>query len=204
MRSLAVTAAKLRRAGRRRNPHAHGLPTLFFLTDPERTPDPLRIVAGMPAGTGVIYRAFGTPKAEAEGLELRRLTLARGLVLLVGADARLAARLKADGVHLPERLMRLGPRLRQAHPRWLITAAAHSLPAIVAAGRLGLDASLVSSVFASASPSTGRPLGAIRFARLVRHARLPIIALGGVNTATARRLASSGAAGLAAIDALRT
>jgi thiamine-phosphate pyrophosphorylase len=57
-------------------------------------------------------------------------------------------------------------------------------------------------VFASASPSAGRPLGALGFAALARGAGLPVYALGGVNAATARLLARSGAAGLAAVEAL--
>ncbi len=72
------------------------------------------------------------------------------------------------------------------------------------ARRAGADAAFVSPVFASASPSAGRPLGALRFAELVRGARLPVYALGGIDAAAARRLARSGAAGLAAVDALKT
>ncbi len=126
----------------------------------------------------------------------------RRLVFLVGADAGLAQRLGADGVHLPERLMRLAPRLRQAHPAWLITAAAHTPRAVMAAARLRLDAALVSTVFASASASAGKPLGPLRFTTLARQARLPVIALGGVDASTAKRLVSSRAAGLAAIGGL--
>jgi thiamine-phosphate pyrophosphorylase len=185
-----------------RNPSRRHIPSLFFLTDPIRTPDPARVVARLPAGSVVIYRAFGSPAAEAQGRVLRRLARARRLVFLVGADASLAQRLGADGVHLPERLMRLAPRLRQAHPAWLITTAAHTPRAIAAATRLRLDAALVSAVFASASPSAGKPLGPLRFANLVRQARLPIIALGGIDASTAKRLARSAAAGLAAISGL--
>jgi thiamine-phosphate pyrophosphorylase len=70
------------------------------------------------------------------------------------------------------------------------------------ARRAGVDAIVVSPVFASASPSAGRPMGARAFAVLVREARLPVYALGGVNAGTARALPRSGAAGLAAIEAL--
>ena len=110
-------------------------------------------MAQLPAGAAVIYRAFGAEDAEAKGRVLRQLARVRRLVFLVGADARLAARLGADGVHLPERLMHLAPRLRQAHPNWLVTTAAHGPRAVAAAGRLRLDAALVSTVFASDSAS---------------------------------------------------
>jgi thiamine-phosphate pyrophosphorylase len=199
---LARTAAKLGRAAATRNPSGRRIPSLFFLTDPERTPDPVEVMATLPPGSAVVYRAFGSATAEAQGRALRRLAWTQRLIFLVGADAGLAVRLAADGIHLPERLMRLGPRLRQAHPAWLITTAAHGHRAIAAAARLGLDAVLVSVVFASASVSAGAPLGSARFAILARNARLPVIALGGVDTGTVRRLESSGAAGLAAIGGL--
>jgi thiamine-phosphate pyrophosphorylase len=159
-------------------------------------------MARLPAGSAVVYRAFGSDDAEVQGRALRRLARARRLLFLVGADAALARRLGADGVHLPERLMRLGPRLRQAHPHWLITTSTHSPRAMAAAAWLQFDAALVSTVFASDSPSAGRPLGAVRFAQLTRPARLPVIALGGIDRRSAGRLASSGAAGLAAIGGL--
>jgi thiamine-phosphate pyrophosphorylase len=159
-------------------------------------------MARLPAGAAVIYRAFGSEAAETEGRALRQLARARRLVFLVGADAELATRLGADGVHLPERLMHLAPRLRQGNPNWLITTAAHDPRAIAAAGLLRLDAVLVSAVFVSESPSAGKPLGTLRFATLVRQARLPVIALGGIDVVTAVRLANSGAAGLAAIGSL--
>jgi thiamine-phosphate pyrophosphorylase len=204
VRILARTAAKLGRAAAVRNPSRRDLPCLYFLTDPKRTPDPASTMARLPAGSAVVYRAFGSDDAEAQGRRLRQLARARRLVFLVGADAALARRLGADGVHLPERLMRLAPRLRHAYPNWLITTAAHGSRAVMAAGRLKLDAALVSPVFASDSPSAGRPLGALRFSSLVRRARLPVIALGGIDVRTARRLASAGAAGLAAIGGLNS
>jgi thiamine-phosphate pyrophosphorylase len=197
--ALAKTAARLGRAARRRKPQARRLPQLYFLTDPARTPDPARVMRQLPRGAAVIYRAFGRADILEQAAALRALARARGLVFLVGADAGLAVRLRADGVHLPERLMRLAPALRRRHPRWLITAAAHGQPAGARAAWLGLDAVLVSVVFPSQSPSAGRAMGPLRFAALARSADLPVIALGGVDGRTAPRLLGSGAHGLAAV-----
>jgi thiamine-phosphate pyrophosphorylase len=178
------------------------LPRLVFFTDPSRTPDPAAVMARLPRGAGVVYRAFGAPNAVAEGRRLVRVARRRGLTLLAGADGRLAARIGADGVHLPERAAAKARGLRRLRPGWIVSCAAHSPAAIVRAHRAGADAVFVSPVFESASPSAGRPLGALRFARMVRGARLPVFALGGVSAKTARQLARSGAAGLAAVDAL--
>jgi thiamine-phosphate pyrophosphorylase len=180
------------------------LPRLFFFTDPARVADPEAVARRLPRGAGVVFRAFGAPDAEARGRRLARIARRRGLLLLAGADADLAARIGADGVHLPERRAWAAGALRRARPGWIVTGAAHSAAAIARARRAGADAVFVSPVFASASASAGRPLGALRFAQLVRGAGLPIYALGGIDAASARRIMRSGAAGFAAVDALRT
>lgn len=180
------------------------MPRLFFFTDPARVPDPELVLGRLPRGAGVVYRAFGAPGAAAQGRRLMRIAGRRGLTLLVGADAALAARIGAHGVHLPERAARTARAVKRARPGWLVTCAAHSASAIGRARCAGADAVFVSPVFASASPSAGRPLGPLRFAALVRGARLPVYALGGVDARGARRIARTGAVGLGAVDALRT
>jgi len=197
---MAKAAARLGRGGRRRNP-APSPPRLYFLTDPLRTPDPAAVVRRLPKGAAVIYRPFGRADALEAGRRLRALARRRGVRFLVGADERLAAQLEADGLHLPERLLARARLVRLRRPRWLITGAAHSPRALARAARLGLDAALYSAVFRSESPSAGPPIGPLRFAAAVRAAKLPVIALGGVDPLTARELARSGAHGLAAIGA---
>jgi thiamine-phosphate pyrophosphorylase len=118
---------------------------------------------------------------------------------LVGADARLARRLGADGVHLPERLARCARTL----PRhFIVTAAAHSLPAALRARRAGAQAVIVSPVFPSASPSAGRAMGSLALAKLVRGSRAPVYALGGVNADNIKKLKMTGVVGAAAVEAL--
>lgn len=79
------------------------------------------------------------------------------------------------------------------------TASAHSRAAMAKAARLGVDAIFLSVVFASASPSAGTPLGAVRFRALSRQAALPVYALGGIASGNAARVVRH-AAGWAAID----
>jgi thiamine-phosphate pyrophosphorylase len=178
------------------------LPRLLFFTDPARTPHPERTTMRLPRGAGVVYRAFGSPDALAEGRRLAAAARRRGLTFLVGADAGLASRLMADGVHLPERSAWRAGALKRARPGWIVTCAAHSAAAIVKARRAGADAVVISPVFPSASPSAGPPLGPLRFAALIRDARRPVYGLGGINAKSARRLRRSAAAGLAAVEAL--
>jgi len=198
--TLARTAAFLGRNSARRK----GLPTLLFFTDPARTPDPEAIAERLPRGAGVVFRAFGAADAAARGARLARISRQGELKLLVGADAGLAVKLGADGVHLPERLAHRARRLKAAHPAWIVTAAAHSAAGARRALAFGADAVVVSAVFASASPSAGAPIGPIRLAILVRRAGGPVYALGGVDNKKARLLKDTGLIGLAAVDAFRT
>lgn len=195
--------AALIRVARRlgRSPQGRKAPAnLVLVTDGERTPDPLAAAAWLPRGAAVLYRHFGAPDAFRTARALADLARARGLLLLIGADEGLAAAVRADGLHLPERMMsRLRP-IRARRPRWVLTTAAHSAAALRRAEAAGADAVLLSPVFPSRSPSAGEPLGVAALKQLTAGTEIPVIALGGVNARTAPRLVRSGAAGLAAVD----
>lgn len=190
---LAATAARLNRdAG------APAIPSLYFLTDPVRTPDPLAVARRLPRGTAVVYRHFGAEDRERMARKLAALCRSRGLALLIGADSELAKACGADGVHWPERLM---PRARGDAFR-LVTAAAHSANAVTKASEVGLDACVLSPIFPSRSASVQSELGLWSASQIARASAIPVIALGGVNTSNVTRLSGRGFAGVAAIDAL--
>ena len=159
-------------------------------------------MARLPRGSGVVFRAFGAAGALEQARRLRALARQRRLVFLVGFDAGLAAAVKADGVHLPERALGRALAIRRRHPAWLITGAAHSPGALAKARRHGLDAAVLSPVFPSRSPSAGAPLGRTRFEAWTRGAGLPVYRLGGISGQTAQCLRASRAAGLAAVEGL--
>lgn len=198
MEALSRTAARLRPWPVRGKP----LPNLLFFTDPVRTPDPERVAERLPAGAAVVFRAFSAADAADRGLRLREITRRRGLLLLVGADDALALGVEADGLHLPQRRAADLPRLRAAHPDWLITIAAHDEAAARIGAAASADALVVSPIFPSASPSAGAPLGVEGLERIVEAVRTPIYALGGVRADTVARLADTGIVGIAAVEAL--
>ena len=77
----------------------------------------------------------------------------------------------------------------------------HSYAEIRAAERDGAALLFLSPAYPTRSHPEARPLGLARFAWLARRTALPVIALGGMNAARGRRLASFGAYGWAGIDA---
>ncbi|HYD72778.1 MAG TPA: thiamine phosphate synthase [Candidatus Binatia bacterium] len=196
MSSVHLLAGLARRLNREAG--APTLPSLYFFTDPARTYDPVRVAKRLPRGTAVVYRHFGASERTRIARRLAHVCRARGLVLLMAGDPELAARVGADGVHWPEQRL---PTQRDARP-WLVTVAAHSAPAVSRAEAFGADACFLAPVLPTRSSSGRRPLGLFRSSQIARAARLPTIALGGINARTARLLTGRGFAGVAAVDAL--
>jgi thiamine-phosphate pyrophosphorylase len=197
-----VRLAKTARGLNLRSPAARGLPALWLISDTVRLPDPLAAAARLPRGAGVVFRHYDHPARSALAGELAALCRRRGLVLSIAGDARLARRVRAQGLHLPE--ARMAEAATPAVADFgLITAAAHSRAATDRAASLGIDAVFLSPVFATSSHPGAPVLGAAGFARIARAARCAVFALGGIGAANADALTGSGAAGLAAIGALK-
>lgn len=174
------------------------------MTDRDRLPDPLPAVAALPRGAAVILREAKPERRAALARRLAPVCRARRLTLLIANDPRLALISGAAGVHWSEAALKRRGRAAGQRPKpgWLMTAAAHSPAAVQRAARAGIDAVILSPVFATASHPGRRALGPLLFARFVRFAPLPVFALGGLTGAGARRLRHSGTAGFAAIGAL--
>ena len=199
--SLAEAALRLK-GGRGAAPRpACILPACILIAERERLADLEPAIAKLPRGSAVILRDYGAADRAAYAARLARLCRSRRLRLLVAGDVRLALAVGAQGLHLPEAAACSGDRRWRLwrKPGWLVTAAAHSPRAVARARRAGADALLLSPVFATASHPEATPLGPLRFAAWARQARLPVYALGGMTAASTRRLAGSGAAGIAAI-----
>lgn len=176
-----------------------GLPPLFFFTDEQRTPEPLRHIAKLPEGCGVVFRHYGVAGRAHLTRNITAACRAQDRLLLIAGEPALAREVGADGIHLPAALLRT---LTDLPPARLITAAVHNAEEIWQAETLGVDAVFLSPVFPTASHPIAAGLGVELFTTLVASTRLPVYALGGITDETALALAHSGAAGLAAIDGL--
>src|SRR5262245_27021310 len=123
MGSIAVLAALAARLNR----EAGGppIPSLYFFTDPARTPDPVAVAERLPQGAAVVFHHFGKPGRLFLARKLARVCRARGLKLLIASDPVLARRVSADGVHWPEKR---APKQRRGEKLQII--AAHSRRAI--------------------------------------------------------------------------
>jgi thiamine-phosphate pyrophosphorylase len=164
------------------------LPRLWLMTDERQGEGLFKAIARLPQGAGIIFRHYSLEQVVRRDLFERVKAAAPGPVLLAGS-ARQAEAWGADGSHGSGR----GFGLR--------SAPVHDHGEIRAAERAGADLLFLSPVYATQSHRQARPLGLARFAWLARRTALPVIALGGMNEARGKRLASFGAYGWAGIDA---
>jgi thiamine-phosphate pyrophosphorylase len=167
------------------------LPRLWLMTD-ERQGDQLwNALRRLPRGAGIVFRHYGLPLAERRKLfdAVKRRARARGQSVLLAGPSRLARSWGAAGSHDPGR--RPG----------LTSSSAHSVRELRAAEAAGARFVFVSPVFPTDSHPGARVLGQSGFARIARQARIPVIALGGVDASRARGLKALGAYGWAAINA---
>lgn len=177
------------------------LPALWVLTDPHRTPDLRQLADGLPPGSALVYRHFGAPDRVHLVNELARICASRDASLFVSADPELHDHPGLSGIHWPEQRLASFRQSRFGASPLMHTASAHSAGAIAIAQRAGLDAVLASTVFPSASPSAGRPMGQFAAASLARSFSIPVIALGGITQKNSPRLEGLGLAGLACVGA---
>lgn len=176
---------------------------LVYPTDHVRDDAPEESLEILAPGHLVIFRDYGHPNRRALGQRLRQLARRKRLIFLVAGDARLAHRLRADGLHLNRHMLMRKPVI-QPHPRWLYSAAAHDRRELALANRQKPNFTLISPVFRSASHPGAEKLGPHRFQALSTRSLAPVIALGGISKERHRRLHSRRPFGLAAIGGLKS
>lgn len=167
---------------------------LWLVSDPRNDAQLAQTLARMPRGSGLVVRHYHLPAPARHALfaVLKRIARRRGIAVVLAGTVRQARAWGADGAYGSAGKLADGPAgLR------LVTA--HSLQEIAAARRARADAIVLSPVFATRSHPGAATLGGLRFRLLAARAGLPVIALGGMTKARARRL---GGVKWAAIDGI--
>ena len=122
--------------------------------------------------------------------ELLALTRPAGATLCVHDDLAAAATL-GIGLHLPDGANLAAARDRLG-PDVLVGISAHDAGGLARAA--GADYATLSPVFATGSKPDARPLGPEAFNRLAAAARVPVLALGGINAGNAAQCRGAGIA----------
>jgi thiamine-phosphate pyrophosphorylase len=135
------------------------LPRLWLMTDERQGEGLWAALERLPRGSGVVFRHYSLEPKERRRLFERVKRVAKRRRLLV----------------LPGRIDRL-------------SASAHNLRELKKAEHSGAAFVFLSPAFATRSHPGARPLGPVRFGLIAGQARIPVIALGGMDARKARRL----------------
>ncbi|MEM7415200.1 MAG: thiamine phosphate synthase [Gemmatimonadota bacterium] len=182
------------------------LARLHLVTDDEvlRRPETMHVLEELAARSGprlrVHVRAPRSPGAfVAEWVAAASDRVAdSGTRLSVNDRVAIAAAFGAD-VHLGQRSLTVA-QARRVAPHALVGVSCHDEAEVDTAVAAGADYLFVGPAFETASHPGATPLGAAGFARLVqRAARLPVVAVGGIDPDRIPSLLDAGASGVAAI-----
>jgi thiamine-phosphate pyrophosphorylase len=134
------------------------------------------------------------------GRALRRLCDEHGARLLINDRIDVALAVDADGAHLPATSFLVADARRLLGNR-LIGVSCHSLAEIDAVR--GADFAVLGPIYATPSKAAyGAPLGPVTLEAAVGRAAMPVLAIGGIDTARAAEVRARGAAGIAVIRAI--
>jgi thiamine-phosphate pyrophosphorylase len=167
-----------------------------MMTDERQGDRVLGAVERLPRGAGLVFRHSSLPEGERRRLflEIQAVARRRALLLMLAGEPELATAWGADGSH--------GFCGGRASPRGLLrSAAVHNLQELREAECAGADFVFVSPVFPTRSHPGSPVLGAAGFAAIAAEARVPVIALGGMDAAKAQSVRGLNMYGWAGIDA---
>jgi thiamine-phosphate pyrophosphorylase len=137
-------------------------------------------------------------------LRLRELTRDAKVPFIVNDRLDIALAADADGVHVGQADLPASVVRRILGPGKILGVSVDTVEEAVLAEKDGADYLGVGPVFEArgTKPDTGEPLGIECIARIRRHCRLPIVAIGGINAENARKVREAGADGAAVISAI--
>ena len=147
------------------------------------------------AGSGRLYRV---------ALQLRKLTRDAKVPFIVNDRLDIALAADADGVHVGQADLPASVVRKIIGPGKILGVSVETVEEAVLAEKDGADYLGVGPVFEAreTKPDAGEPLGVDRIARIRRHCRLPIVAIGGIDAENARKVREAGADAAAVISAI--
>jgi thiamine-phosphate pyrophosphorylase len=175
-------------------------PPLLVITDRHQARGSLETVAEAAFAGGCRWlslREKDLDMASRAALLRRLVAIGRrfGATVMVHEDLEAAVAAASGGVHLPSGASPIAAR-RRLGAAALIGCSTHDARELEAAA--GADYATLSPIFPSASkPGYGPALGVARLAATAAAARLPLVALGGIDATNITQCIDAGAAGVA-------
>jgi len=177
-------------------------PPLLLVTDRRQARRPLKDIVAEALRAGCRWVSLREKDLSPDEQILLARTLAplaraHGAMLMLHGEAALAELAGADGVHLPAGVDPVASRALVGTGK-LMGVSIHTVTEAEAIDPAVVDYVLAGPAFETASkPGYGPEIGRKGLAEIARAARLPVLAIGGINTARVGELIAAGAAGVA-------
>jgi thiamine-phosphate pyrophosphorylase len=177
-------------------------PPLLLVTDRRQVRRPLPEIVGAALGAGcrwISLREKDLPEDEQVPLARLLLPMIRrhGAYLSIHGEAALAKLAGVDGVHLPSGADAAAARA-ELDPKKLIGVSIHTVTEAEAIDPTVVDYALAGPAFETVSkPGYGPEIGRKGLAEMARAARVPLLAIGGINTLRIAEVIAAGCAGVA-------
>jgi thiamine-phosphate pyrophosphorylase len=177
-------------------------PPLLLVTDRRQARRPLSEIVGAALGAGCRWISLREKDlAQDEQVPLARLLLPmihrHGARLSIHGAAVLAKLAGVDGVHLPSDADAAAARA-ELGPQILIGVSIHTVTEAEAIDPTFVDYALAGPAFETVSkPGYGPEIGRKGLAEMARAARVPLLAIGGINTVRVAEVIAAGCAGVA-------
>jgi thiamine-phosphate pyrophosphorylase len=140
-----------------------------------------------------------------QATELRAITSAHNALLFINDRLDVALAAGADGVHLGPDDMPVDAARRASPPGFLIGTSTDDPEYARAAQDAGADYIGCGAVFGTTSKDVGgERIGTDRLRSVVNAVQIPVVGIGGINSANVSLVAETGAAGAAVIGAVMT
>jgi thiamine-phosphate pyrophosphorylase len=177
-------------------------PPLLVVTDRRQARRALSEIVGAALGAGcrwISLREKDLPHDEQVTLARLLLPMIRrhGARLSIHGEAALAKLAGVDGVHLPSASDAVAARA-EIGPKKLIGVSIHTVTEAEAIDPAVVDYVLAGPAFETVSkPGYGPEIGRKGLAEMARAARVPLLAIGGINTLRVAEVIAAGCAGVA-------
>jgi thiamine-phosphate pyrophosphorylase len=177
-------------------------PPLLLVTDRRQARGPLPEIVGAALGAGcrwISLREKDLPEDEQVPLARMLLPMIRrhGAHLSIHGGAALAKLAGVDGVHLPSGVDAAAARAELGR-QTLIGVSIHTVTEAEAIDPTVVDYALAGPAFETVSkPGYGPEIGRKGLAEMARAARVPLLAIGGINTVRVAEVIAAGCAGVA-------
>lgn len=154
--------------------------------------DPLQVVRDAVAGgvdcVQLREKEMGSAARHAWGVQLLDTCLELRVPLIINDDVEVAAAIGARGVHLGQDDLPVAEARKLLKPDQWVGLSTHSLDQLDAAADQGVDYAGYGPIYPTATKGYASGVGPESLLSVIIHARVPVVAIGGITPANAERI----------------